>query len=250
MGSSGNGGGNRVSSDVGGVGVRSAAEKEKTKMRERQRRSITTKIFHGLRKHGGYRLSPRADINEVLRHLAREAGWVVDPDGTTYRSPAPLLVRLFVLSPKKLLPGVLISLLSSANFISSSSSFLLFSTACLFRFPGAEPLPTVRRRRKKKPNADADQQRGQRFRRGRFFHRLFVLLRGLVGMRQPPRTIHARKHRRWRPTPVTGRSKRRRSFSCGVRWKTASSRLLAGGEGVESEHPCGFTEKRAVKTRR
>ncbi|CAA0832288.1 Beta-amylase 7 [Striga hermonthica] len=56
-------------------------------MRERQRRSITTNIFHGLRKHGGYRLSPRADINEVLRHLAQEAGWIIDPDGTTFRSP-------------------------------------------------------------------------------------------------------------------------------------------------------------------
>ncbi|KAL3616838.1 hypothetical protein CASFOL_039232 [Castilleja foliolosa] len=67
-------------------GVRSAVEREKTKMRERQRRSITTNIFHGLRKHGGYRLSPRADINEVLRHLAHEAGWTVDPDGTTYRA--------------------------------------------------------------------------------------------------------------------------------------------------------------------
>ncbi|KAI3455936.1 hypothetical protein Pfo_012599 [Paulownia fortunei] len=67
--------------------VRSAVEKERTKMRERQRRSITTNIFHGLRKHGGYRLSPRADINEVLRHLAQEAGWIVEPDGTTYRSP-------------------------------------------------------------------------------------------------------------------------------------------------------------------
>ncbi|KAK6932079.1 BES1/BZR1 plant transcription factor, N-terminal [Dillenia turbinata] len=66
---------------------RSASEKEKTKMRERQRRSITTKIFHGLRKHGGYSLPPRADINEVLRELAREAGWVIEPDGTTYRSP-------------------------------------------------------------------------------------------------------------------------------------------------------------------
>ncbi|KAL6500606.1 hypothetical protein OROHE_025403 [Orobanche hederae] len=66
--------------------LRSAVEKERTKMRERQRRSITTNIFHGLRKHGGYRLSPRADINEVLRHLAQEAGWMVDPDGTTYRS--------------------------------------------------------------------------------------------------------------------------------------------------------------------
>ncbi|XP_057763883.1 protein BZR1 homolog 4-like [Salvia miltiorrhiza] len=65
---------------------RSALERERTKMRERQRRSITTTIFHGLRKHGGYRLSPRADINEVLRHLALEAGWTVDPDGTTYRS--------------------------------------------------------------------------------------------------------------------------------------------------------------------
>lgn len=55
-------------------------------MRERQRRAITTKIFQGLRKHGGYHLSPRADINEVLRELAKEAGWVVDTDGTTYRS--------------------------------------------------------------------------------------------------------------------------------------------------------------------
>lgn len=65
---------------------RSDGEKEKTKIRERQRRAITTKIFNGLRKHGGYKLSPRADINEVLRHLAKEAGWLVEPDGTTYRS--------------------------------------------------------------------------------------------------------------------------------------------------------------------
>ncbi|XP_059436541.1 protein BZR1 homolog 2-like [Corylus avellana] len=65
---------------------RTESEKEKTKMRERQRRAITTNIFHGLRKHGGYLLSPRADINEVLRELAKEAGWVVLPDGTTYRS--------------------------------------------------------------------------------------------------------------------------------------------------------------------
>ena len=68
---------------------RSESEKEKTKIRERQRRAITTKIFHGLRRHGGYRLSPRADINEVLRHLANEAGWLVEPDGTTYRSNVP-----------------------------------------------------------------------------------------------------------------------------------------------------------------
>ncbi|KAG8385214.1 hypothetical protein BUALT_Bualt03G0018900 [Buddleja alternifolia] len=71
---------------VANVTVRSGVEKERTKIRERQRRSITSNIFHGLREHGGYRLSPRADINEVLRHLAQEAGWIVEPDGTTYRS--------------------------------------------------------------------------------------------------------------------------------------------------------------------
>lgn len=83
-------------------GGRSESEKEKTKLRERKRRATTTKIFHGLRKWGGYSLSPRADINEVLRELAKEAGWVVEPDGTTYRAPAPVsipvLVRLFLFS--------------------------------------------------------------------------------------------------------------------------------------------------------
>ncbi|QHO06416.1 beta-amylase 7-like [Arachis ipaensis] len=67
---------------------RSESEKEKTKMRERKRRAITTNIFRGLRNHGGYPLSHRSDINAVLRHLANEAGFVVDPDGTTYRSKA------------------------------------------------------------------------------------------------------------------------------------------------------------------
>ncbi|KAK1554112.1 hypothetical protein Q3G72_008024 [Acer saccharum] len=76
----------RSSSSGGGGGVRSEIDKERTKLRERQRRAITTKIFHGLRKWGGYHLSPRADINEVLRELAREAGWVIEPDGTTYRA--------------------------------------------------------------------------------------------------------------------------------------------------------------------
>lgn len=55
----------------------SASEKEKTKLRERHRRSITTKIFNGLRKYGGYNLPPRADINDVLRALANEAGWIL-----------------------------------------------------------------------------------------------------------------------------------------------------------------------------
>ncbi|KAG9439124.1 hypothetical protein H6P81_019289 [Aristolochia fimbriata] len=70
--------------------VRSASDKEKTKLRERKRRAITTKIFHGLRRHGGYKLPPRADINDVLRHLAGEAGWVIESDGTTYRTKGPV----------------------------------------------------------------------------------------------------------------------------------------------------------------
>ncbi|KAL3699167.1 hypothetical protein R1sor_017189 [Riccia sorocarpa] len=68
----------------------SASEKEKTKLRERQRRAITTKIFAGLRKHGGYNLPPRADINDVLKALAHEAGWTVEADGTTYRTQGVL----------------------------------------------------------------------------------------------------------------------------------------------------------------
>ncbi|TQD74443.1 hypothetical protein C1H46_040020 [Malus baccata] len=56
-------------------------------MRVRQMRAITTKIFHGLRKHGGYRLSPCGDINEVLRHLATEVGWLVEPDALLIDHP-------------------------------------------------------------------------------------------------------------------------------------------------------------------
>lgn len=81
-------------------------------MRERQRRAITTKIFNGLRKHGGYRLSPRSDINQVLRHLASEAGWIVDPDGTTYRSSSSSTVCAVCL----LFHFIPISLLSNFGF--------------------------------------------------------------------------------------------------------------------------------------
>ncbi|XP_074568636.1 uncharacterized protein LOC141825144 [Curcuma longa] len=75
-------------SSVGGEQGKAEREREKTKLRERLRRSITSKIMEGLRKHGGYDLPGRADINDVLRALAAEAGWVVEPDGTTYRRPA------------------------------------------------------------------------------------------------------------------------------------------------------------------
>lgn len=75
------------------MGRLNASEREKTKLRERNRRAITTKIFHGLRKHGGYNLPPRADINEVLRALAEEAGWVVESDGTTYRTQTQMQMQ-------------------------------------------------------------------------------------------------------------------------------------------------------------
>lgn len=74
--------------------VSSEKEREKTKIRERHRRSITTKILTGLRKYGNYNLPPRADINDVLRALATEAGWVVEADGTTYRNPVSTCISL------------------------------------------------------------------------------------------------------------------------------------------------------------
>ena len=61
-------------------------EKERTKLRERHRRSITSNILAGLRRYGNYNLPIRADINDVIKALAREAGWTVEADGTTYRS--------------------------------------------------------------------------------------------------------------------------------------------------------------------
>ncbi|KAM0916530.1 hypothetical protein ACQ4PT_010089 [Festuca glaucescens] len=67
-------------------GRRGREEKERTKVRERQRRAVTGRILAGLRRHGNYSLRVRADINEVVAALAREAGWVVLPDGTTFPS--------------------------------------------------------------------------------------------------------------------------------------------------------------------
>ncbi|XP_059634168.1 beta-amylase 7-like isoform X2 [Cornus florida] len=74
------------SASQGARRCRPMEEKERTKMRERQRRAITAKILAGLRRHGNYNLRVRADINDVIAALAREAGWVVLPDGTTFPS--------------------------------------------------------------------------------------------------------------------------------------------------------------------
>ncbi|XP_031502181.1 beta-amylase 8 [Nymphaea colorata] len=64
-------------------------EKERTKLRERHRRAITSRMLAGLRQHGNFTLPARSDMNDVLAALAREAGWTVEGDGTTYRSNPP-----------------------------------------------------------------------------------------------------------------------------------------------------------------
>ena len=66
-------------------------EKERTKLRERHRRAITSRMLSGLRQHGNFPLPARADMNDVLAALAREAGWLVESDGTTYRIPSHLV---------------------------------------------------------------------------------------------------------------------------------------------------------------
>ncbi|EEF42523.1 Beta-amylase, putative [Ricinus communis] len=82
---------NTTAVNVSGRGKREREkEKERTKLRERHRRAITSRMLAGLRQYGNFPLPARADMNDVLAALAREAGWTVESDGTTYRqSPAP-----------------------------------------------------------------------------------------------------------------------------------------------------------------
>ncbi|KDP28061.1 hypothetical protein JCGZ_19469 [Jatropha curcas] len=88
---------NSVSVNVSGKGKREREkEKERTKLRERHRRAITSRMLAGLRQYGNFPLPARADMNDVLAALAREAGWTVEADGTTYRqSPPPSQMTSF-----------------------------------------------------------------------------------------------------------------------------------------------------------
>ncbi|XP_072971896.1 beta-amylase 8 isoform X2 [Typha angustifolia] len=80
-----------ASGEGGGKGRKEREkEKERTKLRERHRRAITSRMLAGLRQYGNFLLPARADMNDVLAALAREAGWTVEPDGTTYR-PSPAI---------------------------------------------------------------------------------------------------------------------------------------------------------------
>lgn len=65
-------------------------EKERTKLRERHRRAITSRMLAGLRQYGNFPLPARADMNDVLAALAREAGWTVEADGNTFRQSPPI----------------------------------------------------------------------------------------------------------------------------------------------------------------
>lgn len=74
-----------------GMRVPTCKERENNMRRERRRRAIAAKIFAGLRAYGNYRLPKHCDNNEVLKALCNEAGWIVEPDGTTYRKVLNIL---------------------------------------------------------------------------------------------------------------------------------------------------------------
>lgn len=83
----------------GGTGRRKPSwrERENNKRRERRRRALAAKIYAGLRAQGNYNLPKHCDNNEVLKALCVEAGWVVEPDGTTYRKgckPSPMAMDM------------------------------------------------------------------------------------------------------------------------------------------------------------
>lgn len=72
-------------------------ERENNKRRERRRRAIAAKIFAGLRMYGNYKLPKHCDNNEVLKALCDEAGWTVEPDGTTYRKGCKPVERMDIM---------------------------------------------------------------------------------------------------------------------------------------------------------
>ncbi|KAF8642533.1 hypothetical protein HU200_067209 [Digitaria exilis] len=92
-GGSGGGGGGGAGGDKGrghshrhgAVRKTTSIERENNRWRERYRRSIASKIYAGLRAYGRYALPRLCDSNIVLRALCHEAGWIVEPDGTTCR---------------------------------------------------------------------------------------------------------------------------------------------------------------------
>ncbi|XP_060188594.1 BES1/BZR1 homolog protein 4-like isoform X2 [Lycium barbarum] len=72
-------------------------ERENNKRRERRRRAIAAKIFAGLRMYGNYKLPKHCDNNEVLKALCKEAGWIVEEDGTTYKKGCKPVQRMDII---------------------------------------------------------------------------------------------------------------------------------------------------------
>ncbi|PSR98648.1 BES1/BZR1 protein [Actinidia chinensis var. chinensis] len=72
-------------------------ERENNKRRERRRRAIAAKIYAGLRMYGNFQLPKHCDNNEVLKALCREAGWIVEEDGTTYRKGCKPVERMDII---------------------------------------------------------------------------------------------------------------------------------------------------------
>ncbi|XP_019173590.1 PREDICTED: beta-amylase 8-like [Ipomoea nil] len=66
----------------------SATANKSRKFLERNRRAFTARMLAGLRQYSNFNLQPRAEMNKVTAALAREAGFTVEPDGTTYGSAA------------------------------------------------------------------------------------------------------------------------------------------------------------------
>ncbi|CAN6230983.1 unnamed protein product [Urochloa humidicola] len=112
-----------------GVPVRtpSAEERENNRQREQRRRSVTARIYFGLRNYGNYTLPRHCDNNEVLKALCREAGWVVEPDGTTYRRAIPPanMMRGILFGSAPVSPGSSFPNLGSTSGSSSSSRLTL-----------------------------------------------------------------------------------------------------------------------------
>ncbi|KAL8145069.1 protein BZR1 homolog 1 [Apium graveolens] len=70
-------------------------ERENNRRRERRRRAIAAKIYGGLRAQANFDLPKHCDNNEVLKALCAQAGWIVEPDGTTYRKGSrPLCIDI------------------------------------------------------------------------------------------------------------------------------------------------------------
>ncbi|KAK2987307.1 hypothetical protein RJ640_000083 [Escallonia rubra] len=65
-------------------------ERQNNRQRERTRRAVAQKIFAGLRDHGNYQLPKHPDTNDLLMALCREAGWLVEEDGTVHRKKSLL----------------------------------------------------------------------------------------------------------------------------------------------------------------